>query len=230
MLQESGFSPDLTVRESVGLIGALSGRHRRVDRVLGVVDLTRKADTRCPSSPAGRSGGWTSPPPCTATRADLPGRAHHRLWTSSPATPSGRPWTGCARTGSTIVLTTHYLEEAQQRADRIGLMHEGTFHREGTVAELTADPAGGHPLLAAPPALPRRRPSGRSTGPSTSRPSTCRRTCTACSAGRTTTAWSCGPRRPADPARRRLPRHQHDCHPALPRKGPPPCSPSLAAS
>ena len=39
--------------------------------------------------------------------------------------------------GSTIVLTTHYLEEAQQRADRIGLMHKGTFHREGTVAELT---------------------------------------------------------------------------------------------
>lgn len=35
------------------------------------------------------------------------------------------------------MLTTHYLEEAQQRADRIGLMHEGTFHREGTVVELT---------------------------------------------------------------------------------------------
>lgn len=39
--------------------------------------------------------------------------------------------------GSTVVLTTHYLEEAQQRADRIGLMHQGTFHREGTVVELT---------------------------------------------------------------------------------------------
>ena len=35
------------------------------------------------------------------------------------------------------MLTTHYLEEAQQRADRIGLMHQGTFHREGTVVELT---------------------------------------------------------------------------------------------
>ncbi|MET0419755.1 MAG: ABC transporter ATP-binding protein, partial [Actinoplanes sp.] len=35
------------------------------------------------------------------------------------------------------VLTTHYLEEAQQRADRIGLMHRGTLRREGTVAELT---------------------------------------------------------------------------------------------
>lgn len=35
------------------------------------------------------------------------------------------------------MLTTHYLEEAQQRADRIGLMHQGRFHREGTVSELT---------------------------------------------------------------------------------------------
>jgi ABC-2 type transport system ATP-binding protein len=35
------------------------------------------------------------------------------------------------------VLTTHYLEEAQQRADRIGLMHRGTLRREGTVSELT---------------------------------------------------------------------------------------------
>ena len=39
--------------------------------------------------------------------------------------------------GSTIVLTTHYLEEAQQRADRIGLMHRGTLRRQGTVSELT---------------------------------------------------------------------------------------------
>ena len=39
--------------------------------------------------------------------------------------------------GSTVILTTHYLEEAQQRADRIGLMHRGTLRHQGTVAELT---------------------------------------------------------------------------------------------
>jgi ABC-2 type transport system ATP-binding protein len=41
------------------------------------------------------------------------------------------------RQETTIVLTTHYLEEAQQRADRIGLMHQGVFRRQGTVSELT---------------------------------------------------------------------------------------------
>ncbi|WP_430699194.1 hypothetical protein [Modestobacter italicus] len=39
--------------------------------------------------------------------------------------------------GSTVVLTTHYLEEAQQRADRIGLMRDGTLRQQGTVSELT---------------------------------------------------------------------------------------------
>lgn len=45
------------------------------------------------------------------------------------------------RAGSTIVLTTHYLEEAERHADRIGLMHEGVLQREGTLAELV----GAHP-------------------------------------------------------------------------------------
>nr|WP_274387758.1 hypothetical protein [Salsipaludibacter albus] len=39
--------------------------------------------------------------------------------------------------GSTILLTTHYLEEAQQHADRVGLMHRGVLQAQGTVSELT---------------------------------------------------------------------------------------------
>jgi len=38
--------------------------------------------------------------------------------------------------GSTVLLATHHPDEVQQRADRIGLLHEGTLRREGTVAEL----------------------------------------------------------------------------------------------
>jgi ABC-2 type transport system ATP-binding protein len=40
------------------------------------------------------------------------------------------------RDGTTLVLTTHYLEEAQQHADRIGFLHRGEIRREGTLAEL----------------------------------------------------------------------------------------------
>lgn len=40
--------------------------------------------------------------------------------------------------GVTVLLTTHYLEEAEAHADRIGLMHQGVLQREGTLAELNA--------------------------------------------------------------------------------------------
>ncbi|WP_127502887.1 ABC transporter ATP-binding protein [Actinoplanes solisilvae] len=137
MLQESGFSPDLTVRESVGLIGSLTRRADDVGRVLDVAGLTRKATTRV----AQLSGGekrrldfataiWGSPELIfldePTTGLDIQSR--DGLWASVDR---------LRENGATIVLTTHYLEEAQQRADRIGLMHRGTLHREGTVAELT---------------------------------------------------------------------------------------------
>lgn len=38
----------------------------------------------------------------------------------------------------TIVLTTHYLEEAEALSDRIGILHEGTLAAVGTAAELKA--------------------------------------------------------------------------------------------
>ncbi|MBO0610344.1 ABC transporter ATP-binding protein [Myceligenerans salitolerans] len=137
MLQESGFSPDLTVAESIRLIGRLTGRTDTVDRVLGIVDLTRKAETRV----AQLSGG-------EKRRLDFATAVYGRpelIFLDEPTTgldiqSRDALWDAVEELradGSTIVLTTHYLEEAQQRADRIGLMHHGTFRHQGTVAELT---------------------------------------------------------------------------------------------
>ncbi|GAA2226470.1 ABC transporter ATP-binding protein [Promicromonospora sukumoe] len=137
MLQESGFSPDLTVAESVRLIGKLSGRTDTVDRVLGIVDLTRKADTRVSQLSGGEK-----------RRLDFSTAVYGRpelVFLDEPTTgldiqSRDALWDAVDQLredGSTVVLTTHYLEEAQQRADRIGLMHNGTFRHEGTVAELT---------------------------------------------------------------------------------------------
>jgi len=41
--------------------------------------------------------------------------------------------------GKTILLTTHYLDEAEQLADRVAVLREGQIVREGTPAELTGD-------------------------------------------------------------------------------------------
>ena len=137
MFQESGFSPDLTVRESVGLIGKLSGRTDSADRVLGMIDLTRKADTLVSQLSGGEKRRLDFATAVYGTpelvfldepTTGLDIRARDDLWEAVDKLRDA---------GSTIVLTTHYLEEAQQRADRIGLMHQGVFHREGTVDELT---------------------------------------------------------------------------------------------
>ncbi|HEY9564521.1 MAG TPA: ATP-binding cassette domain-containing protein [Nocardioides sp.] len=43
-----------------------------------------------------------------------------------------------AEGGTTVLLTTQYLEEAEQLADRIAILHEGRILVDGTLAELTA--------------------------------------------------------------------------------------------
>lgn len=137
MLQESGFSPDLTVRESAALIGELSGRSDDVDRVLAVAGLSGRAGTLV----AQLSGG-------EKRRLDFATAVYggpELVILDEPTTgldiqSRDALWGAVDRLrdeGATVVLTTHYLEEAQQRADRIGLMHRGSLHREGTVAELT---------------------------------------------------------------------------------------------
>ena len=42
----------------------------------------------------------------------------------------------------TVILTTHYLEEAETLADRIGVMAAGRLKAVGTVAELLAMTGG----------------------------------------------------------------------------------------
>jgi ABC-2 type transport system ATP-binding protein len=41
-----------------------------------------------------------------------------------------------AKAGTTVLLTTQYLDEAEQLADRIAILHKGTIIQNGTLAEL----------------------------------------------------------------------------------------------
>ncbi len=50
------------------------------------------------------------------------------------------------RTGMTVLVTTHYMEEAQEHCDRVALMHRGRIRALGTPAELVHSLAGGGTL------------------------------------------------------------------------------------
>lgn len=45
---------------------------------------------------------------------------------------------GAGDAGTTVLLTTQYLDEAEQLADRIAILHQGRIIADGTLAELKA--------------------------------------------------------------------------------------------
>ncbi len=54
---------------------------------------------------------------------------------------------GLKREGRTVMLTTHYLEEAEELADRVAIMNKGKIITSGTPAEIIANHSSGERLL-----------------------------------------------------------------------------------
>ncbi|SDI35726.1 ABC-2 type transport system ATP-binding protein [Actinokineospora alba] len=136
MLQESGFPGDLTVREAVTLWRGLTSRPSQVDESLAMVDLAHRRDVRVKAL----SGG-------ERRRLDLALATLGRpdvLFLDEPTTgldPESRARTwrtlrDLLAHGTSIVLTTHYLEEAENLAHRIAIMHEGRIEVCGPLADV----------------------------------------------------------------------------------------------
>ncbi|RLV57466.1 ABC transporter ATP-binding protein [Aeromicrobium phragmitis] len=147
MLQESGFAGELTVAETVRMWLALSSapparkdrREATLAAALERVHLDDRADTRVVQL----SGGQKRRLDLVLATVNEP----EVVFLDEPTTgldPESRQNTwdliaGLRDTGATIVLTTHYLEEAERLADRIAIMHAGRIAVEGTLAELIDD-------------------------------------------------------------------------------------------
>jgi ABC-2 type transport system ATP-binding protein len=143
-LQEAGLDPRQTGRELLNLHGRLFGLSaaasaNRADELLALVELEEAADRVV----KGYSGGMQR-------RLDLAAALVHEpdvLFLDEPTTgldPASRLtiWDELRRInghGTTIFLTTQYLEEADQLCDRLAIIDGGLIVREGTPERLKAD-------------------------------------------------------------------------------------------
>jgi ABC-2 type transport system ATP-binding protein len=143
-LQEAGLDPRQTGRELLVMHGELFGldpaqAKERAQELLELVELEDAADRVI----KGYSGGMQR-------RLDLAAALVHEpdvLFLDEPTTgldPASRltVWDELRRInghGTTVFLTTQYLEEADQLCDRIAIIDDGVIVREGTPQELKTD-------------------------------------------------------------------------------------------
>jgi ABC-2 type transport system ATP-binding protein len=137
MLQSSSLYPNLTVRESLRVFAGYYSQPRDPDEVVELVGLTEKRDVRVRKLSGGQQ-----------RRLDL-GIAlvgdPQLIFLDEPTTgfdPGARraAWEtirSLGALGKTVLLTTHYLDEAEQLADRVAVLRDGVIVREGRPSDLT---------------------------------------------------------------------------------------------
>lgn len=136
MLQEAGFAQDLSVSETLRMWAGTLSHPRGVTEAMELTDLAHRADVRVKSL----SGG-------ERRRLDLAmaTMGHPEvLFLDEPTTgldPASRQRTwelvrSMLDGGTSVLLTTHYLEEAEELADRVLIMAGGRVVTGGTVAQV----------------------------------------------------------------------------------------------
>lgn len=138
MLQDSGFAADLTVAETVQTWRTMIGRPADMESTMEALDLGPKRDVRIRQLSGGERRRLDLVL-ATAGRPDV-------LFLDEPTTgldPESRKATwqlvrGLLADGTTVLLTTHYLEEAEQHAHRLAIMHEGSIAVSGTLVDVLA--------------------------------------------------------------------------------------------
>ena len=136
VLQESNAEPGLTVRECLQLYSGYYLRPRDIDETIALVGLEGKADTRGEQL----SGGQRRRLDVALALIGDP----ELIFLDEPTTgfdPSARrtAWhviEGLRELGKTVFLTTHYMDEAEELADRIAIIAGGRIVAEGTPGTL----------------------------------------------------------------------------------------------
>jgi ABC-2 type transport system ATP-binding protein len=137
-LQEGGFVDELTVLETLQLWQRMVDRPDRPERLLDRFELGARRDVAVGKLSGGEKrrldlalAVWGSPELVVLDEptTGLDPESRRRTWDAVHELQEA---------GRTVVLTTHYLEEAEALADRIAIMHAGRIAVSGTLSEIVA--------------------------------------------------------------------------------------------
>jgi len=142
VMQTGGLLSDVTVRDTMKLTASLFTHTTSIDAALeraGIADIADRKVQKCSGGQQQRlrfAMALVSDPGLIVldeptTGMDVEGR--HSFWQAIHAD---------AQRGRTVLFATHYLEEADQYADRIILIRKGRIVADGTTAEIKAMAAG----------------------------------------------------------------------------------------
>lgn len=135
-LQSAALYPNLTVSELLDLFGAFYTRRRPTQDLIEALDLGERRDAQTKVL----SGGQRQRLSVALALVNEP----ELIFLDEPTTgmdPQARRslWdlvNGLRERGTTVLLTTHYMEEAEQLCDRVAIMDHGRILELGTVKEL----------------------------------------------------------------------------------------------
>jgi ABC-2 type transport system ATP-binding protein len=145
-LQETRLSEKLTVRETIELFASFYREPRSSDEVLEQLQLTEKAD-----SWVGKLSGGQKQRLAVATALVCNPKILFLDEQTTGLDPQSRRqlWDiirGFQRGGGTVLLTTHYMDEAERLCDRLAIVDHGQIIAEGSPADLI-DRLGGHHVV-----------------------------------------------------------------------------------
>jgi ABC-2 type transport system ATP-binding protein len=138
-LQSAGFYPDLPLTDVLKMFGVAYGTKVKPMKLLKQFDLTDKANALYKDL----SGGQKQRFSLATTLVNDP----DIIFLDEPTTgldPQARQnlWEvirGMKKRGVTIIMTTHYMDEAEQLCDRLAIMDKGKIIDEGTPEKLIKD-------------------------------------------------------------------------------------------
>lgn len=145
--QEDNLDPDFSVRDNLIVYARFFGvdpkvASQRADELLGFMDLVEKKDARIDELSGGMkrrlvvARALVNDPELLILDEPTTGldpQARHALWNTIRR---------LRRQGKTILLTTHYMDEAEQLCDELVIIDQGVVHEHGNPRDLIAKHCG----------------------------------------------------------------------------------------